>query len=153
MSNEVIEAVLREYITKTPHMSLATVSDSKPWVCEVHFTHDNKLNLYFVSKRSTRHCKEIAVNPHVAGNIIRQHSLTEAPSGIYFEGDVEAINATQEDIERYCSALNRDVAEAVELLKDSDIRSMYRIKVRNWAVFGNFDGSGTLKHVLEWGRV
>ena len=48
MDNDEIEKIIREYITKIPHMSLAAVSDNKPWVCEVHFAYDNDLNLYFV---------------------------------------------------------------------------------------------------------
>ncbi len=153
MSNEEIEKVIRQYVTKTPHMSLATVSGDKPWVCEVHFAHDDNLNLYFVSKQTTRHCQEIAANPHVAGNIIKQHPLTESPNGIYFEGKAEMIDASMEDVERYCGALNRDSAQVTEQLKVIDGSRMYRIKVSNWAVFGNFDGNGNVKHELAWGQL
>lgn len=150
MDNDEIEKIIREYITKIPHMSLAAVSDNKPWVCEVHFAYDNDLNLYFVSKQSTRHCKEIEKNPYVAGNIVRQHALTEAPKGIYFEGEAAKIEATQEDIDRYCSALDRDSAEVANMLQEPDGRRMYKITVNNWAAFGDFDGSGTAKRELGW---
>lgn len=151
MSNEEIEKVLREYITRTPHMSLATVSGSKPWVCEVHFAHDDNLNLYFVSKQTTRHCQEIAANSYVAGDIIKQHPLTEAPNGLYFEGEAEQIGVSPEDIQRYCNALNRDATQLAEQLKEAEARRMYRIKVTNWAIFGNFDSNGHAKHELQWG--
>lgn len=152
MSNKEIEKVVREYITKTPHLSLATVSNDSPWVCEVHFAYDEGLNLYFVSKQTTRHCQEIAANPHIAGNIIKQHSLTESPNGIYFEGEAETIEASPQDIERYCSALNRNIAELTEMLQGTSGRRMYRIKVNHWAAFGNFDGNGAVKHELKWGQ-
>ena len=153
MNNEMIEKVIREYVGKTVHLSLATVSENKPWVCEVHFAYDDNLNLYFVSKPTSRHCLELSKNPHVAGNIVAQHSLTEAPHGIYFEGTAEVVTSpSDEDIQRYCEALGRDTAELKEQLLQVEGRRMYQIKVENWATFGNFDGSGTAKHELAWGR-
>ena len=77
-----IEKVIRENIDKTVHMSLATVHDNRPWVCEVHFAYDDDLNIYYRSLNTRRHSKEIALNPNVAGNIVRQHTLGEYPLGI-----------------------------------------------------------------------
>ncbi len=73
-------------------MSLATVSGNRPWVCEVHFAYDQDLNLYFRSKTTRRHSQEIAANPQVAGNIVKQHSKDEYPGAIYFEGAAELIS-------------------------------------------------------------
>lgn len=152
MTDKNIEAIIREYIEKTPHMSLATVSDNKPWVCEVHFIKDDDLNLYFISKQTTRHCQEISVNPFVAGNIVRQHPLDESPIGVYFEGQAEKINATEDDIENYCTAMNRNISELTEQLKEQDGRRMYRVVVSNWAIFGNFNGKGHMKYEFDWVR-
>src|ERR1700691_536342 len=91
-----IEKIVREYIDKTPHLSLGTVSGDRPWVCEVHFTYDEKLNLYFRSIKSRRHCQEIAGNPNVAGNIVKQHKLGEYPHAIYFEGTAKIIEDNEE---------------------------------------------------------
>jgi uncharacterized protein YhbP (UPF0306 family) len=153
MNNEEIEQIIREYITKIPHMSLAASSNNRPWVCEVHFAYDVDLNLYFVSKEATRHCQEIAENPYVAGNIVKQHSLSESPNGIYFEGVAEAIEATKLDVERYCTALNRETAELASRLQKPEGYRMYKIRVNKWAVFGNFDSKGNAKYELEWGRM
>ncbi len=150
MTDQQIEAIIREYITTIPHLSLATVSSSQPWVCEVHFAADDELNLYFVSKGSTRHAQEIAGNPHVAGNIVRQHGLAEAPQGIYFEGEAAMLVApTQAEAERYAMALGGDTQKVLERLSDQQ-HHMYRIAVRNWAVFGNFEGTGNAKYGLAW---
>jgi len=72
-------------------MSLATSANNKPWICEVHYVYDDNLNLYFLSKPSRRHSEEIAQNPNVAGNIVKQHSSTEKPRGVYFEGTAEML--------------------------------------------------------------
>lgn len=145
-----VEKIVREYIDKTVHLSLATVRESKPWVCEVHFAYDEDLNLYFVSKVSTRHCQEIADNPHVAGNIVKLHELTELPHGIYFEGEAEPIEATTEDVKRYCKRLQRDEAELTDWLGGGSERKMYKITVKNWAAFGKFDQENLQKYELNW---
>jgi uncharacterized protein YhbP (UPF0306 family) len=123
-----IEQIVREYLDKTIHMSMATVSDNKPWVCEVHFTYDEDLNLYFHSKPNTRHCQEIANNPNVAGNIVAQHGPEDSPHGIYFEGTAEA-----------------DETEGRE-----DSKEKYKITVDNWYAFGKFGGDTNHKYKLTW---
>jgi len=146
-----VEKIIREYIDKTVHMSLATVKDNKPWVCEVHFAYDDKLNLYFVSRLDTRHCQEISANPFVAGNIIRQHDLEELPHGIYFEGKAEVIiDPSDEDISRYCKRLARDAVELHELLEVKDVRAMFKVSVKNWAAFGKFNDVDLQKYELTW---
>lgn len=147
-----VEQIVREHIDKTVHMSLATVSDNKPWVSEIHFAYDDDLSLYFVSKQNTRHCQEIANNPAVAGNIVRQHELSEYPGAIYFEGAAEVLeNPTELQIESYCKRLRRDVAQVTaQVQRDSESR-MYIISVNNWACFGKFDDSNKgKKHELVW---
>lgn len=148
-----IEENIRTYIDKTVHMSLGTTTpDGKPWVCEVHFAYDNDLNIYFVSKLTTRHCQEIAANPNVAGNIVKQHPLEESPHGVYFEGTAEAIEPSKEQVDTYCTRLGRDSKELSEQLKEKDGRRMYKISVTNWAIFGKFGLESNRKHELAWGK-
>jgi len=35
MNNQAIESIIREYIDKSIHMSLATCADNKPWIALV----------------------------------------------------------------------------------------------------------------------
>lgn len=146
-----IEKVIREYVTKSPHMSLATVHDNKPWVCEVHFASDENLNLYFVSLPTTRHCQELTANPSVAGNIVRQHGLTEVPHGIYFEGTAEVVaEPTEELIQNYAQVLGRDVEAVKQRVSPEGGHHLYKITVLNWAAFGKFDGDKVQKYELAW---
>ncbi len=146
-----IEGLIREYIEKTVHMSLATVSDDKPWVCEVHFGYDDNLNIYFVSKQTTRHCREIAANKHVAGNIVKQHTLEDSPYGVYFEGYAQIIeNPSDEELDRYCTRLKRDKKELQKTLNIDNGHRMYRISVNNWALFGKFSQAPNKKYELAW---
>jgi len=146
-----VEKIVREYIDKSLHMSLGTSKENKPWVCEVHFCYDEDLNLYFVSLPESRHCKEIADNPFVAGNIAKQHDITESPNGIYFEGTAVALETVSDDeVALYCNRLMRDAVELQGRLAQANGHRMYKIEVKNWAAFGKFGGDKNQKYELSW---
>ncbi len=63
---EVIEDTLRDGLV----ISLATSSHDNPWSCALLYCWDTDYNLYWLTKDTTRHSQDIAVNPHVAANII-----------------------------------------------------------------------------------
>ena len=46
-------------------MSVATF-DKSPWIANVYYVHDDKLNLYFLSKTWREHCRAIGKNDKVA---------------------------------------------------------------------------------------
>ncbi|HTE58011.1 MAG TPA: pyridoxamine 5'-phosphate oxidase family protein [Verrucomicrobiae bacterium] len=150
--NTDVEKIIREYIDKSLHMSLATVSGDRPWVCEVHFAYDDNLNLYFRSLKSRRHSQEISINPHVAGTIVKQHGLDDAPHGIYFEGTAEL----QEDQSRfpeyyeYFKQRQKVDEGIIEQAKQEDGHKFYKITVEKWYAFGKFGEEKAIKHTLDW---
>jgi uncharacterized protein YhbP (UPF0306 family) len=147
-----IEKIIREYIEPLAHMSLATVADNVPWVCEVHFACDDSLNIYFMSLTSRRHSQEIARNPRVAGNIVRQFALGEAPVGVYFEGSAKMLESDAEQ-KQALAALQQKLGvgdEALQKAKQPDGHKFYKISVDNWYVFGKFGGPSSEKHKLAW---
>ncbi len=151
--NEVnVEQVVREYIDKTIHLSLATVGDNAPWVCEVHFAYDENLNLYFRSLKSRRHSQEIASNSNVAGNIIDKYGLGEPVVGVYFEGTAQLLEAGEEqNIAAECLKSRLKITDdIVEEATHEDGHQFYRISVKIWYVFGRFGGPSGQKHKLEW---
>lgn len=147
-----IEKTIRKYLPHVIHMSLGTSKDNKPWVCEVHFAFDDSLNLYFGSKTATRHCRELAENPQVAGNIVRQHQNDEVPLGVYFEGTAEEIK--QEAAQKVAfSVLDKrfDISKRMGDKRSGDGWGMYKITVKNWYVFGKLqDEGGPQKYQLAW---
>ena len=147
-----VEKIIREYIDKSLHMSLGTSKDNKPWVCEVHFVYDDKLNLYFRSLKSRRHSQEIAVNPSVAGNIVRQHAVDEYPHAVYFEGSAALIEddaVRQELFPLFQTRLGSNEG-ILEDARQQDGHQFYKIVVENWYAFGKFDGDKGQKLVLNW---
>lgn len=149
-----VEKIVREYLPGVIHMSLATCKDGKPWVCEVHYAVDDDLNVYFRSTEARRHSQEIADNPSVAGNIVKQFQPGQGPVGVYFEGTCKKLEPGEE-LDAAFKALNGRFQigeEKLEEAKEPNGHQFYKISVENWYVFGNLDGQGAKKYQLDWGR-
>ena len=148
-----IEPVIREYLQTVVHMSLATSKANHPWVCEVHFVYDNDLNLYFRSLATRRHSEEIAANPNVAGNIVRQHAVGEYPLGVYFEGTASRVTDSGER-EKAAPLFKERLGIDADILADAanpDGHQFYKIAIHDWYVFGKLeDGKGGRKYHLAW---
>jgi uncharacterized protein YhbP (UPF0306 family) len=130
--------LIREYLPGIFHMSLATSSDNKPWICEVHFAYDDQLNLYFLSKPSRRHSQEIAKNPNVAGNIVKQHRSDEKPRGVYFEGIAKLMENIDEDSPAYALydkkfGISPNTLEEIKI--DPAGHKFYKITPSNFILF------------------
>lgn len=147
-----IEKIIREYIDKSIHMSLATCKLNKPWVCEVHFVYDHDLNLYYRSLKSRRHSLEIEDNPNVSGNIVKQHNIDEVAHGIYFEGKAELIKDPKEMI-RIFQLFKSRLGATEDILNEAkreDGHQFYKITVSKWYAFGKFGLPDSLKYELTW---
>ncbi|HEV2403360.1 MAG TPA: pyridoxamine 5'-phosphate oxidase family protein [Candidatus Saccharimonadales bacterium] len=147
-----LEQIIRDYLPQIQHMSLGTSKDNKPWVCEVHYAYDDNLNLYFRSLTSRRHSQEIAANPYVAGNIVKQHPLEVYPLGVYFEGQAQLLTtaAERQTVFPYIKEqLHQDEA-VLEDAKNPEGHQFYKITVDNWYVFGKLDDTGGKKYELKW---
>jgi uncharacterized protein YhbP (UPF0306 family) len=133
-------------------MSLATCKDNRPWVCEVHFAFDDDLNLYYRSLTSRRHSQEIAANPYVAGNIVKQHAIGEPPVGIYFEGLAEKLDPGAEQTKALGLLKERlQVPDKVlEEVQRPDGHQVYKITVETFYIFGKLDNQGTTKYEVKW---
>jgi uncharacterized protein YhbP (UPF0306 family) len=147
-----VEKIVREFIEKTVHMSLATSADNKPWVCEVHFAYDDDLNLYWRSKKSRRHSQELLANPNVAGNIVQQFNTGDSVVGIYFEGTAEELSDVDAEHPAFRAFKSRfGLNESVlEVSDEPDPDTFYKITVENWYAFGRFGADHGQKLRLEW---
>lgn len=152
MNNQEIEYTIREYIEQVLHMSLATTVNNKPWVCEVHFSYDDELNLYFRSTSDRRHCEELVANPNVAGNIVTQHFKNQAVRGVYFEGQAEELGEVDESHPAYKAVEKRygkaSVIQAIS--KDSAGPRYYKIAVTDWYLFDSYTSNPSQKYHLPW---
>lgn len=147
-----IEAVIRAYLPSISHMSLATVRDGVPWVCELRYSYDEDLALYFRSPTNRRHSAEIADNPRVAGNIVVQHNVEEKPRGVYFEGTAELLDDVTENHPAYISysaRFNKDARILEEAQTDTGAK-FYKITVHTFYVFDAQASNPPQKYELAW---
>jgi uncharacterized protein YhbP (UPF0306 family) len=147
------ETVIREYINDVIHMSVSTSRNNKPWTCEVHFSYDGNLNLYFYTKPSRRHSKDIHLNPQVSGSIVRQHQVGEKPRGVYFEGLAERVEGISMHTDAFKS-YNERFGVAWESVKEqaaaSDGHVFYHIRVSDWYVFDAIESKPSQKYHIGW---
>lgn len=147
-----VEGIIRQYLPQVAHMSLATSKNNKPWVCEVHFAYDDQLNLYFRSLTSRRHSREIAVNPHVAGNMVTQHFLGQAVRAVYFEGTAKLLEAGDEQAKAW-ECLSKRLYLDERFFEEStrpDGHQFYKITVDTFYLFDSYISKPSQKYKLKW---
>ena len=147
-----IEKTIRDYLTGVFHMSLATCVGNKPWVCEVHFVYDDNLNLYFRSKKTRRHSREIASNRNVAGDIVEQHPVDKRPRGVYFEGTAVIVEDFNQSHPAY-KAFSERLGLGPEIIEDAnteDGHKVYVISVSDYYLFDARESSPSQKYHLKW---
>ena len=149
---EKIESIIREYIKDIVHMSIATCADNKPWISEVHYSYDDDLNLYFISRPSRRHSLEVAANGQIAGNIIKQHKAGEEVRGVYFEGAIEMLDDVKDTdvaFQTYNKRLGLDATMLNEQAEENG-HCWYKINVHKFYLFDELEMEPAGKYELNW---
>lgn len=82
-----LKPLIIEILDATYLMSLGTTSGNSPWVADVIFVYDDDLNIYWLSKDSTRHSSNISINQKVAASITSSAKQGEDNKGLQIEGD------------------------------------------------------------------
>ncbi len=78
-------------------MTLATIGpDGAPQAAAVFYAHDDDLNLYFLSEPTTRHGRNVAVNPRAAATIQADGQDWQQIYGLQIEGTVALVEGTRE---------------------------------------------------------
>lgn len=58
--------LIEQYLSEGKVVQMATANNNIPWICNVYYVVDNKLNIYWLSYPSRRHSIDIASNENVA---------------------------------------------------------------------------------------
>jgi uncharacterized protein YhbP (UPF0306 family) len=61
-----VEKLIKEYLSESRMMQIATVNNEQPWICTVYYVEDEDLNLYWLSLPTRRHSQEIEKHNKVA---------------------------------------------------------------------------------------
>ncbi|MEC9376098.1 MAG: pyridoxamine 5'-phosphate oxidase family protein [Pseudomonadota bacterium] len=86
------QKVARKFLDEVSTLTLATVSENKPWAATVFFAADKNFNLYFVSDHRTRHGRDMSSNSHVAATINPDVDNWNDVAGLQIHGKVEVVN-------------------------------------------------------------
>lgn len=76
----------QQVLESTYLMSIATIHADSPWVADVVFIHDEKFNIYWISKTNTRHSRNIELCCNVAATITQSINQGEDNIGLQLEG-------------------------------------------------------------------
>lgn len=147
-----VEQAIRDYIQGVIHMSLATASGGRPWICEVHFAYDEDLNLYFCSTAERRHSAEIAANPRVSGNIVEQHAQGDKPRCVSFEGTAEQLSDVGGDHPAHLAYFGRFGRDVRGEAKEEGGNRFFKIAVDTFYVFDARESKPATKYELPWSR-
>jgi uncharacterized protein YhbP (UPF0306 family) len=94
MSEELKQQILN-YIASHNTMTLSTCAGNVPWAATVFYASDD-LKLYFFSVPESRHCQNLAANPHVAVTIQEDYRDWQEIKGIQLEGRVALVEGFTE---------------------------------------------------------
>ena len=71
-------------------MAVATSGDQEIWSCTVNFAYDEKLNLYFLSRLSSKHMQHISSKPKIAVSLFDPNTSVHKV-GIQLSGNAEIV--------------------------------------------------------------
>ena len=106
---ETIEELVKQVLEQGYVMSLATLDHQGLWVADVMYVHDDHLNVYWISKTSTRHSQAIQRCRVVAGSITLSQQPKDPDKGLQFSGLAEQLkNDSSEITARYCQKTGKE---------------------------------------------
>ena len=87
-----LRKLILDHLSQNKRMSLATCKDNTPWAATVMYAYDSNLNIYFLSKISTKKVKNVLVNPKVAATINEVTGGIGKVKGIQLEGECRMVS-------------------------------------------------------------
>lgn len=127
-----------EYLTKANMMQVATSKHDRPWVCNVYFAFDDKLNLYWISKITNRHSEELRNNEHVAGAIVLPHTMGDKVRGIQFEGIAKELidpKIAEDAMQWYAKRYGMPADRVKSIVENTDGHVVYVITPKTYVLF------------------
>jgi uncharacterized protein YhbP (UPF0306 family) len=127
-----VRELIKAYLRQATMMQVATVHGNKPWCSTMFFAFDEKWNLYWISKPTTKHSQHIEENLHVAGTIVMQQDSRSSATirGLQYEGTAEMLNGDEEAMgaECYRSRFGREATFLEDIRSGNNPHKIYRIQ-------------------------
>ncbi|HSX09618.1 MAG TPA: pyridoxamine 5'-phosphate oxidase family protein [Candidatus Saccharimonadales bacterium] len=137
---------IKDYLSTSRVMQLATSSDNKPWACNVHFYADDELNIYWNSSQTRRHSQDIEQNPNVAITIKIHEDTPEEYYIIGLSAEGKASILTDEEIKKigpsYIKKLNKEKTLVEDVLSGKNSSKFYLLKPEKFVIFDTKNNTG-----------
>lgn len=130
-----VKTLIYKYISENEVMQLATLSNGRPRICTLHYVFDEKLNVYWMSNRSTRHSVDLQKGDCAAIGIIHDEHLKQC---IHFEGQAMELNGEEVSLvhEIYEKRYGQKPERLNEALSDNqNVRAYYIFKPAHCVLF------------------
>ncbi len=133
-----VKQLIQTYLQDAKMMHLATVSNGKPWVCNVWFATDDSMSIYYFSATTTRHSAEVMEDPYVAGSMCLPQTPQDKSRGLQFEG-VASLLTDEGDVQKTISVYKDRIfsSEQIEqfIAHPDRPHRFYRIKPELFVLF------------------
>lgn len=133
-----LKKLIENYLKEALLMQLATSLNNQPWVCNVWFTSDEGLNIYWFSSTTRRHSKEVLKNPKIAGAIALPQSPKDPPRGLQFQG-IAKLLTKQTDIEKATTLFEERIFSKKQIrelmVHKNKPHRFYKIKPNQFVLF------------------
>lgn len=142
--NEVLE-----HLSKNPKtMQLATLHESKPWICTVWFVYDEDLNIYWLSLPSRRHSQDIDLNPEVAAAVVIKPD--DPTIGLQIQGRAEIVTNPElanQVMSKYVAKYGQGDKFYANLLAGTNKHQLYKLRLSEVTVFDEEKYKGDTKRL------
>ena len=133
-----------------PLGTLSTISGDRSQSASVYYVHDDKCNLYFITRSASRKYKNLETNKNVSFVITSENP----PHTIQIEGTAERVTDAHEESEYFTKlvslASSRASIPPVAQMPTSE--TVFMKITPNWIRFGNFDSSITATEAVREGE-
>ncbi len=131
-----LRQLIEKYLEKATLLQVATAIGDVPWICTVCFAPNKQFDLYWFSSHGTRHSKEIARNPRVAGAVVLPYVVGKKTRGLQFVGTAKELHGAADIAEglaslsrRYKVTKKREAQLTRELRGGATNYGLYRLRL------------------------
>ncbi len=125
-----LKTYIKEFLDSHKFLAFASVSDSQPFVCNLHFSSDQDLNIYFASQVDKKHSLNVESQPQIAVCIYDHDSGDAVVSWLQIRWicsrcDLEEV---KEELAIYAQKFPGKKQAIEKLFQEPDKRAFYKIK-------------------------